>query len=149
MLWTPDLSSFFKKNLTTNNMEKGLSHLSFSLLAGVSEWIIGETLFTGSTWKDFRNFGANVSGFHERRQKTVRSIEPGDILLGYITGVKRWVGAPEVIGGNKDTRKIWDPDDFPEGLVVRPLLLLDPEFGVEMDVLKGKVDFFRDDSDQQ
>ena len=106
-------------------------------------------LFTGATWNDFRKNGANVSGFRERRRKTVQSIPPGDILLCYLTGVKRWVGALEVIGPSKDTRKIWDLDDFPERLSVRPLLLLDAEFGVEMDALNGKVQFFLNDTDRQ
>lgn len=106
-------------------------------------------LFTGATWNDFRKSGANISGFRERRRKTVQSIQPGDILLCYLTGVKRWVGALEVVGQSNDTRKIWDLDDFPERLSVRPLLTLDPEYGVEMDALKGKVQFFQNDSDQQ
>ena len=106
-------------------------------------------LFTGSTWNDFRKNGASVSGFRQRRRKTVASIKPGDILLCYLTGVKRWVGALEVIGPSKDTRKIWDLDDFPERLEVRPIIVLNPEFGIEMDTLKGKVAFFQDDHDQQ
>jgi hypothetical protein len=106
-------------------------------------------LFTGATWNDFRKNGANVSGFRERRRKTVQSIPAGDILLCYLTGVKRWVGALEVIGPSKDTRKIWELDDFPERLSVRPLLLLDAEFGVEMDALNGKVQFFLNDTDRQ
>ena len=106
-------------------------------------------LFTGTTWNEFLKNGANISGFREKRRKTVQSIQPGDILLCYVTGIKRWVGALEVIGPSKDTRKIWGLDDFPERLSVRPLLILDPEFSVEMDSLKGKVYFFQNDKDQQ
>ena len=73
-------------------------------------------LFTGRTWKEFRDYGANISGFRERRRNTVKSIKPGDILLCYLTGVMRWIGALEVIGPSKDTRKIWSLDDFPERL---------------------------------
>lgn len=106
-------------------------------------------LFTGRTWKEFRDYGANVSGFRERRRNTVKSIKPGDIFLCYLTGVMRWIGALEVIGPSQDTRKIWSLDDFPERLEVRPIVLLDPEYGIPMDTLKGKVEFFKDDSDQQ
>jgi predicted RNA-binding protein len=106
-------------------------------------------LFTGRTWKEFRDSGANVSGFRERRRNTVKSIKPGDILLCYLTGVMRWIGALEVVGQSNDAKKIWSLDDFPERLAVRPIVMLDPEYGIPMDTLKGKVEFFKDDSDQQ
>ena len=106
-------------------------------------------LFTGRTWKEFRDSGANISGFRERRRNTVKSIKPGDILLCYLTGVMRWIGALEVIGQSSDTKKIWSLDDFPERLEVRPIVMLDPEYGIPMDALKGKVEFFKEDSDQQ
>lgn len=111
----------------------------------VSYWL---DLFTGTTWKEFRDAGATISGFRKRRQKAVQSIEKGDILLAYLTGVMRWVGAFEVIGPSKDTRTIWNIDEFPERLEVRPLILLDPEFGVPMEELQGKVDFFKEESDR-
>lgn len=53
-------------------------------------------LFTGTTWDEFRAVGANVSGFRKRMRRTVDRIQPGDILLCYLTGVMRWVGALEV-----------------------------------------------------
>ena len=106
-------------------------------------------LFTGRTWKEFRDSGANISGFRERRRNTVKSIKPGDLFLCYLTGVMRWVGALEVVGQSNDSKKIWSLDDFPERLEVRPIVLFDPELGIPMDALKGKVEFFKDDSDQQ
>lgn len=106
-------------------------------------------LFTGNTWKDFRKNDAKITGFRENRRKTVKSILPGDIFLCYMTGVKRWVGALEVIGHSKDTKKIWDIDEYPERLDVRPIVLLDPEYGVEMEFFKGKLDFFKDEPGQQ
>ena len=111
----------------------------------VSYWL---DLFTGTTWKEFRDAGASVSGFRTRRKKSVQAIQKGDILLCYLTGVMRWVGALEVIGPSKDTRTIWNIDEFPERLEVRPLILLDPEYGVQMDALFGKVDFYNDESDK-
>jgi len=46
-------------------------------------------LFTGTTWKEFREAGASVSGFRASRWKTVQKIQPGDMLLCYLTGVSR------------------------------------------------------------
>jgi hypothetical protein len=43
-------------------------------------------------WNEFVAAGANVTGFRERRWKTVQKIKPGDILLCYLTGIGRWIG---------------------------------------------------------
>src|SRR5438105_12187952 len=100
-------------------------------------------LFTGQTWQEFRDYGSGVSGFRKRMHNAVERIKPGDILLCYLTGVMRWVGALEVQGRSRDNRKIWEFDQFPERVSVKPLVLLEPEYGVPMDELEGKVDFYR------
>ena len=66
----------------------------------------------------------------------------GDILLCYMTGVMRWVGALQVIGPSSDTRKIWKDDDFSVRLKVKPLIALDPKHGVSMTSLEGKLVFY-------
>lgn len=100
-------------------------------------------LFTGTTWREFQEAGANVSGFRPIRRKIVERIAPGDILLCYLTGVMRWVGALEVIGRSNDIRRIWNYDEFPARLDVKPLILLDPEYGLPMQKLEGKVNFYK------
>lgn len=60
----------------------------------------------------------------------------------------RWVGALEVQGHSHDKTKIWQFDQFPERLSVKPLVLLAPEHGVPMDELEGKVDFYRSRADR-
>jgi hypothetical protein len=72
----------------------------------------------------------------------VERIKPGDILLCYLTGVMRWVGGLEVIGPSKDKSSIWKDDEFPARLDVRPIMMIDPEKGLPMDQLNGKVSFF-------
>jgi len=111
----------------------------------VSYWL---NLFTGKTWEDFKAAGAKTSGFREKRRKTVQSIQAGDILLCYITGIQRWAGALRVVGHSKDDREIWSLDQFPARLDVEPVILLDPKFGVPMDALEGKVDFYQNASDK-
>jgi hypothetical protein len=54
-------------------------------------------LFTGITWDEFQKSGASISGFSYRMRKSVQKIQPGDVLLCYLTGVMRWVGALEVL----------------------------------------------------
>ena len=53
-------------------------------------------LFTGITWKEFIQAGADVPGYRESRWKTVQSMSPGDFLLCYLTGVSRFIGLLEV-----------------------------------------------------
>lgn len=105
-------------------------------------------LFTGQTWQEFRDHGASVSGFRKRMHNAVERIKPGDILLCYLTGVMRWVGALEVIGRSRDKSAIWQFDEFPERLSVKPLVMLSPEHGVPMEGLEAKVDFYRSRADR-
>lgn len=105
-------------------------------------------LFTGKTWAEFRTAGSEVSGFRRGTEGVVARIARGDILLCYVTGIKRWVGALEVIGQTTDTRRIWTDDEFPVRLNVRPLITLEPEFGLPLDHLESKVDFFRTSADR-
>jgi hypothetical protein len=105
-------------------------------------------LFTGQTWQEFRDYGAGVSGFRRRMHNAVGRIKPKDILLCYLTGVMRWVGALEVQGRSHDRKTIWQFDEFPERLSVQPLVLLAPEHGVPMNELEGKVNFYRSRADR-
>ncbi len=99
-------------------------------------------LFTGTTWREFREAGANVSGFRPRQVKTARRVLPGDVFLCYLTGVMRWVGALEIIGPSSDAREIWKEQNFPVRFAVKPLVMLDPEHGVPMQELEGRVKFY-------
>ncbi len=104
-------------------------------------------LFTGTTWEEFRRAGETITGFREKQRTRSSRVKPGDIFLCYLTGVMRWVGALEVIGPSDDSRPIWSLD-FPVRFEVRPLIVLDPECGVPMGTLKGRVSFYVDDSDR-
>lgn len=99
-------------------------------------------LFTGRTWDEFRAAGGTVSGFRRRSASVSQRIKAGDILICYVTGVKRWVGSLEVLGPTSDDTNIWADDVFPVRLSVRPLILLDAVQGVPLDHLEGKVSFF-------
>lgn len=100
-------------------------------------------LFTGETWQEFRKAGAKISGFRESRRSSLRRVRAGDMFLCYLTGVMRWVGALEVIGPSKDSSRIWASDAFPVRFAVKPLVMLDPEFGVPMNRFEGSLDFYR------
>src|SRR5262249_41618958 len=90
--------------------------------AGPAYWL---DLFTGKTWDEFRAAGAAITGFRQGSASVCKRIRPGDILVCYVTGVKRWVGGLEVVGPSGDTSRIWTDDAFPVRIAVRPLVLLD------------------------
>jgi hypothetical protein len=100
-------------------------------------------LFTGTTWDEFRKAGGRISGFRARMRGIGRKVNPGDIFLCYLTGVMRWVGALEVIKPSADPSRIWKDQEFPVRFEVRPLVVLEPEHGVPMQELQGRVDFFK------
>jgi hypothetical protein len=90
-------------------------------------------LFTGTTWKEFLAHEGRVSGFREGRWGIVKRIKPGDVLLCYLTGVQRWVGALKVVTAPyRDTAPIWKSEAFPCRLKVEPVIILTPELGVPM-----------------
>ena len=104
-------------------------------------------LFTGTTWTEFRAAGAKITGFRHRMRKAVSRLQPGDILVCYLTGVMRFVGALEVVKPSDDKTSIWNESDFPERLEVKPLVLLDPQYGIPMSELEGKTAFYRNRAD--
>ena len=80
-------------------------------------------LFTGTTWKEFIEAGASVSGFPESRWKTVQQVGVGDYLLCYLTGISRFIGVLEVVKApyKDSTQLIWKDAVFlSPGREVRP-----------------------------
>jgi predicted RNA-binding protein len=101
-------------------------------------------LFSGSTWDEFHAAGAEVSGFRERRWKTVQRMKPGDYLLCYLTGVSRWIGILEVVSEPyMDTTPIWADDVFPARMRVKPVVELTPETAVPIMDLRDQLSIFQ------
>jgi hypothetical protein len=85
------------------------------VLSSMNYWL---DLFTGDTWQQFRDAGATISGFRKTMARYKKQPQKGDILLCYLTGVKRWVGALEILGPSTDTTPIWKLDEFPIALAL-------------------------------
>jgi hypothetical protein len=101
-------------------------------------------LFTGTTWQEFLDAGATVSGFRERRWKTVQRIKPGDYLLCYLTGVSRFIGVLEVTSEPYwDESPIWKDEVFPCRLKVEAIATLTPETAVPIFDLKEQLTIFQ------
>lgn len=88
-------------------------------------------LYNGETWAAFVKSGAETAGFREERRKIVERLAPGDVLLCYLTGVSRFVGALEVTStAFMDDANIWREGLYPARVRARPIVLLSPETGV-------------------
>lgn len=103
-------------------------------------------LFTGTTWDEFRQAGSSVSGFRDSRWSTVQKIMKGDYFLCYLTGVSRFIGILEVTSEpfKKAERDIWQDDDFPCRLKVRPVVELTPETAIPVFELRDQLSCFKD-----
>ena len=102
-------------------------------------------LFTGTTWTEFQNAGSKVTGFRESRWNRVKKIKKGDRLLCYLTGVSRFVGVLEATGAAfRDDSCIWKDQIFPSRLPVKPIVALDPKFGVPVRDLSDSLSCFTD-----
>lgn len=111
----------------------------------MSYWL---DLFTGTTWREFQEAGANISGFRGRQAKIAKRVQSRDVFLCYLTGVMRWVGALEIEGPTTDMRRIWKEQDFPVRFAVKPLVMLEPEHGVPMEELASRVKFYASPKDK-
>ena len=101
-------------------------------------------LFTGTTWHEFIDAGAEVSGFRETRWSTVQKIKPGDYLLCYLTGVSRFIGILEVTSKPyKDNSQIWTVNEFPCRMKVKATIRLTPETAVPIHDLRDKLTIFQ------
>jgi hypothetical protein len=100
-------------------------------------------LFTGTTWQEFLDAGATVSGFRERRWKTEQRIKPGDYFLCYLTGVSRFIGVLEATSEPYwDETPIWKDEVFPCRLKVEAIATLTPETAVPIFELKEQLAIF-------
>ncbi len=102
-------------------------------------------LFTGTTWQEFLDAGGKVSGFRDRRWKTVLAIKPGDFFLCYLTGLSRFIGLLEVVSeAYRDESKIWKDESFPCRVRVRVSIALTAETAVPVQELRDHLSVFAD-----
>jgi hypothetical protein len=103
-------------------------------------WLI---LFSETTWQEFLNAGAQISGFREGRWKALQQIRLGDYLLCYLTRLSRWVGVLEVVSEPfKDDILIWQSDIFPCRLHVKMVISLTPETAIPITLLRDQLSIF-------
>ncbi len=93
-----------------------------------SYWL---SVFNATTWQEFLDAGAEVMGFPETQQKTVRRIKQGDYLLAYMTRVSKWIAVLEVTSDPYDElTRIWSQALFPCRVKVKTIASVSIEDGV-------------------
>ncbi len=101
-------------------------------------------LFTGTTWEEFLEHGAKISGFRESRKKSAQKISPGDYLLCYLTGISRFVGILEVKSKCYfDTTPIWKDELFPIRFEVELVEKLEAKTAIPVLSLKDELELFK------
>lgn len=112
------------------------------ILMNRSYWL---NLFTFETWTEFLAAGASISGFREKRWPAVQKMQTGDILLCYLTGISRWVGALEVTGpAFFDSKPLWTSHLFPVRIPVKLVAALELECAVPVLELRHQLSIFSD-----
>jgi predicted RNA-binding protein len=110
-------------------------------MAERSYWL---DLFTPTTWQEFLDAGAKVSGFRESRWSSLQKVKVGDLFLCYLTGVSRWVGLLEVTSeAFRDTSTIWKDESFPCRVKVKSIAKLTPETGIPVKEMRDQLSAFK------
>lgn len=90
-------------------------------------------LFSPFTYEEFLSSKKHIPGFRPGLLKAAMKLQPGDILICYLTKVSRWVAALEVTGElyeDHSPRFADAKDPFVLRVESKPLVLLEPRFGI-------------------
>jgi EVE domain len=90
-------------------------------------------VLTGSldNFRATREHGFRLIGAKEGRRRMAEQIEPGDLIVFYVTGLQAFGGAVRVTGGMyEDRTKVWPgkpgkPDPYPWRFETEPVVVLD------------------------
>lgn len=90
-------------------------------------------LFSVETWNAFQRHGASISGFSKHQRTQASKIPRDSILLCYLVGLSRWVGALQIESESfEDNNPIFSEKDdkFIIRFKVKPLVALNVEDGI-------------------
>lgn len=101
-------------------------------------------VFTRETWDEAREHGFNTSGFSETKRVTAGRVRPGNVLICYVRGEKKLVGALRVTGPAYFSHepRIWKSQEFPVRVPVEPLLVLDQDQEVGIAAVLPQTSFY-------
>ena len=94
-----------------------------------------------------RDLGFTVHGFKSTRRKMAASVKPGDLLIFYVTGVKRFAGTARIVSEMaEDHTPIWSNpkkpgEDYPYRVRIEPEIVLDDARWVEAAPLAARMTY--------
>jgi predicted RNA-binding protein len=108
-------------------------------------------VLTGSldNFRATREHGFRVAGMKERRRRLAESMEPGDLIVFYVTGVKAFGAIARITGEMYEDRSvIWpgkpgNPDPYPWRFETEPVLVLDEQDFVPAEELAAELEHVR------
>lgn len=86
-------------------------------------------LFTPETWQAFVRRGCDVSGFRVWGKVIASKIKPDDVLICYVVGLSRWIGALRVLSNAYEDSApyfVEQEDPFVIRFKVEPIVTLEP-----------------------
>src|SRR3954447_24847411 len=105
-------------------------------------------VLTGSleNFRATREHGCRVIGAKEGRRRMAEQIEPGDLIVFYVTGVQAFGGIVRVAGEMfEDRTKVWPgkkgkPDAYPWRFETEPVVVLDEAAFIPAEGLVGELE---------
>jgi predicted RNA-binding protein len=109
-------------------------------------WVLTGSLdnFRATRERSFR-----VAGMKERRRGMAESMEPGDLIVFYVTGIKAFGAIARITGAMyEDRTPIWpgkkgNPDQYPWRFETEPVLVLDEDSFVPAEDLARDLEHVR------
>lgn len=100
-------------------------------------------LFSEQSWQEFRVHGGTVYGTTKNKQTRAAKLEPGDLLICYISKRKVFAGVLRVIGSARyDETPLYGQGVFPVRLDVEIAVAVDPDAGVPVQELRDRLAIF-------
>lgn len=96
-----------------------------------------------------RALGFTLHGLKSTRRKMAASIKPGDRLVFYLTGIKRFAGSARVTSEMfEDHTPIWSSpkkpgEDYPYRVRIEPEVILDPDRYLDAEPLAARMTYTR------
>lgn len=103
-------------------------------------------VFSAETHPKFTASDRTIAGFRVRHRQAAERLNPGDLIVCYLTRLSRWVGLLEVVGAPfEDATPLFveQDDPFVVRIKVKPLVWLPPEHGIPIhdEALWSKLSF--------
>ncbi len=102
--------------------------------------------FTAASWEESQSYDFRVAGFHLHRSPTVQRMQQGDVLICWVTGLQKIVGALRVTGAPylANEPHIWAEGIYPARVPVEPMLTLRVDDGCDLRAVMTALSFYNE-----